>query len=245
MPLLVRDSGGQAKDFCFQMFPAVALQSRANRAKGLLRPLTIPSRQASARTFGAIMTSISAASLNNYQSPLQLLQNELQSEVSSGAISSSDESALSSALTDINSSLQSSQSNAQSNGTQSSPGDLKSRIDSLIAGEVSSGKLTSDQATELQNLFQSTFGNGPGGAGGPGGPGGAGGPPPGGPPPSDSSSSSTATDGSSDDSSVAEILQQFLQSLQSSSSISYSPTGTNATGSSSTSVSALLIDYQS
>ena len=52
------------------------------------------------------MTSISAASGSNYQSPLQLLQSELQSEVNSGAVSSTDQSALSSALTDINSSLQ-------------------------------------------------------------------------------------------------------------------------------------------
>ena len=33
------------------------------------------------------MTSISAASTNTYQSPLQKLQDELQSEVNSGAIS--------------------------------------------------------------------------------------------------------------------------------------------------------------
>ncbi len=49
------------------------------------------------------MTSISASSSSNYQSPLQLLQAELQSEVNSGAVSSTDQSALSSALTDINS----------------------------------------------------------------------------------------------------------------------------------------------
>ena len=33
------------------------------------------------------MTSISATSSSNYQSPLQKLQNELQTEVNSGAIS--------------------------------------------------------------------------------------------------------------------------------------------------------------
>jgi hypothetical protein len=36
------------------------------------------------------MTSISASSAGNYQSPLQKLQQELQSEVSNGTISSSD-----------------------------------------------------------------------------------------------------------------------------------------------------------
>ena len=112
------------------------------------------------------MTSISATSNNNYLSPLQLLQNELQSEVSSGTISSSDQSALSSALTDINSALQSGSSSASSSSasssTNSSPGDLQSKINTLIAGEVSSGKLTSAQATELQGVFTAAFANGPG-----------------------------------------------------------------------------------
>jgi len=113
------------------------------------------------------MTSISATP-SSYQSPLQLLQAELQSEVNSGAVSSSDQGALSSALTDINSSLQSgSPASGAASTTNSSPGDLKSKIDNLIAGEVSSGKLTSQQATELQGVFQNAFANGPGGAGAP------------------------------------------------------------------------------
>src|ERR1700730_3463403 len=119
------------------------------------------------------MTSISATSSPTYQSPLQRLQDELQTEVSSGAIGSSEQSAVASALNDIDSSLQGGQSSGQSGGTQSSPGDLKSKIDDLIAGEVSSGKLTSDQATELQGVFKAAFANGPDGAGGPGGAGGA------------------------------------------------------------------------
>jgi len=197
------------------------------------------------------MTSISALSANSYQSsPLQRLQDELQSEVNSGAIGSSDQSALSSALTDIDSALQAGRSSDQSSGTRPSPGDLKSKIDDLIQSEVSSGKLTSDQATELQGVFKAAFANGPGGAGGPGGPGGpggAGGPPPG-PPPSDSSSSTDGTDDSSSDNSVADLLQQFLQALQNSlpSSTSYNAAGTSSTTSSNSSqLSALLIDYQS
>ena len=197
------------------------------------------------------MTSISALSANSYQSsPLQRLQDELQSEVNSGAIGSSDQSALSSALTDIDSALQAGRSSDQSSGTRPSPGDLKSKIDDLINDQVSSGKLTSDQATELQGVFKAAFANGPGGAGGPGGPGGpggAGGPPPG-PPPSDSSSSTDGTDDSSSDNSVADLLQQFLQALQSSlpSSTSYNAAGTSSTTSSNSSqLSALLIDYQS
>ena len=110
------------------------------------------------------MTSISAASASTYQSPLQKLQDELQSEVSSGAISSTDQDALSSALTDIDFSIQSSRASDQSSGSK--PGDIKSKIDDLISSEVSSGKLTSDQATELQGVFKAAFANGPGGAGG-------------------------------------------------------------------------------
>src|SRR6201999_3509348 len=82
---------------------------------------------------------------------------------------SSDQSALSSALGDINSSLQSGGADGSSGaGTPSSnsaPGDIKSKIDNLIAGEVSSGKLTAQQATELQGVFQNAFA---GGANGPG-----------------------------------------------------------------------------
>ena len=195
------------------------------------------------------MTSISAASINTYQSPLQKLQDELLSEVNSGAISSSDKDALSAALTDIDSAMQASRASDQASGTRPSPGELKSKIDDLIAGEVSSGKLTSEQATELQGIFKAAFANGPGGAGGSGGPGGAGGPPPGGPggpPPSDGASSSDDT--SSTSSSVEDILKQFLESLQeslsASSSSSYGATGTASSGKS-VSFSALLIDYQS
>jgi len=188
------------------------------------------------------MTSISALSSNSYQqSPLQRLQDELQSEVDSGATSSFDQSALSTALTDIDSSLQAGRSSDQSGGTRSSPGDLKSKIDDLIQNEVSSGKLTSDQATELQGVFKSAFANGPAGGGGPGG---AGGPPPG-----DGSSSTDATGDSSSTSSSStdDVLKEFLKLLQDSlsSSTSYNAAGTSFASSNSTSISALLIDYQS
>src|SRR5262245_19455749 len=187
------------------------------------------------------MTSISAASVQSYQSPLQKLQDELLSEVKSGAIKSSDQDALAAALTDIDSAMQASRASDQASGTRPSPADLKSKIDDLINGEVSSGKLTSDQATELQGIFKAAFANGPGGAGGPGGPGG---PPPGGaggPPPSDGTSSSD--DSSSSTSSIDDILKQFLESLQeqlsASSSTTYGATGSSNT--SSGSFSALLI----
>jgi hypothetical protein len=207
------------------------------------------------------MTSISAASTNTYQSPLQKLQDELLSEVNSGAISSSDKDALSSALTDIDSAMQASRASDQAGGTRPSPDQLKSKIDDLIAGEVSSGKLTSDQATELQGVFKTAFANGPGGtdgAGGPGGADGAGGAHGahghhgghGGPPPADDSSSTdSSTSSSSSTASADDILKQFLQSLQhslsTSSSSTYSATGTSsASSNTSSSFSALLIDYQ-
>src|SRR5512141_1522917 len=151
------------------------------------------------------MTSISAASAQTYQSPLQKLQDELLSEVKSGAVKSSDQDALASALTDIDSSLKAGRSSDQASGTRPSPADLKSKIDDLINGEVSSGKLTSDQATELQGIFKAAFANGPDGARGAGGPPPGGGP--GGPPPSDEASSSDDT--SSTATSVEDILKQF------------------------------------
>ena len=189
------------------------------------------------------MTSISAASSSSYLSPLQKLQDELQTEVNSGAINSSDQNALSSALTDINSSLQSGPASDSGSSTNSSPGDLKSKVDNLIAAQVSSGKLTSDQATELQGVFKAAFANGADGAGGAhhGHHGGHGGPPP---VDSSSSTGSTSSTGSAND-----ILQQFLQSLQNSafgsSSTPYGATGISDPGnSSSASFSALLINYQ-
>ncbi|MDO9298495.1 hypothetical protein [Bradyrhizobium sp.] len=196
------------------------------------------------------MTSISAAASSSYLSPLQQLQKELQSEVTAGKITSADQDALSAALTDIDASLQSSRP-SHSAGTRPSPEDMKAKIDDLIAGEVSSGKLTSEQATELQGVFEAAFANGPGGGGGPGGPRGGGPGGPGGPPPADDLSATGSADSTTDATSADDLLQQFLEllqdSLSASSSTSYSATGSTATsaGKSSSSFSALLIDYQS
>ena len=67
------------------------------------------------------MTSISATAGSSYQSPLQLLQDQLQAEVNSGAISSSDQGALSTALNNINSSLQSNPATDPGSTANSSP----------------------------------------------------------------------------------------------------------------------------
>lgn len=180
------------------------------------------------------MTAISTVSSNQYAftSPRDLLQNELTKEVSAGTISSADQNALSSALDSIDSSLQSQRNSG--GGTGHSPGDLKAKVDDLIAKQVSDGKLTSDQATELKNVFQNAFAKGPGG-----GPGGAGG------------SDATSANGSSDTSSTSstssatdlqKLLADFLSNLQNSSSQTSSYTGSGQTQSAN---AALLFNYQS
>jgi hypothetical protein len=220
------------------------------------------------------MTSRNATSTSNYQIPLQQLQAELQQEVDSGTINLSDENALSSALNDINSSLQGG-SSSSSGSENSSPADLKSKVDSLIANEVSSGKLTQQQATELQNLFQNAFSGGSQGAGSSGSLGtlnftqvpldqaafadalnGATPITAGAVPPSATgntgsgggANNSNGTNDSSGTESAVQILQQFLQSLQNStpSNATYNANG-NATSinSSNPSLSSFLINYQS
>ncbi|MET3968092.1 hypothetical protein [Bradyrhizobium sp. S3.9.1] len=99
------------------------------------------------------MTSISALSSNHHRSsPLQQLQDELQAEVSSGTIDASDQSALSAALSSIGSALQSTGASDQSGGGTSSPDAFASKINGLIQQQVSAGKLTDEQATELQGI---------------------------------------------------------------------------------------------
>lgn len=175
------------------------------------------------------MTSISATSAS--YSPLDLLKSELTKEVSSGKISASDETALSSALDDIDSALKSGASNSSSS-TPPSQDDMQSKIDDLIQSEVSSGKLTSDQATELKNVFANTFSGGANGAGPP--------PPPDGS--SDSSStSSTDTSSSSSSATTEDLMKELIAMLQSatSQSTSYSSSGSSNASSS----SSLLVDY--
>jgi len=183
------------------------------------------------------MTISSATSTSGY-SPLDMLKQELAKEVSAGTVSSSDQSTLSSALDDIDSALKSGAGSSSSSGSSgpASPQDMKSKIDDLIQSEVSSGKLTSDQATELKSVFANTFSGQAHGAGGP--------PPP---PPgagdassddsSTSSSSSTATD-------TTELLKELLAALQKSMSQSASSYGANGTASSSTTSTSLVLNYK-
>ena len=161
----------------------------------------------------------------------------IDNDVKSGKISSVDAKAIKSAEDDIAKSLGGSSSTSSSDSASFDPSQLKTKVDSLIDGEVKSGKLTSAQADELKSVLK----KGP-----QGGPGGAGGPPPGGPPggahgagksgssaldalfqsddSDDSSTDSTKSTPSSTSTSkdLAKLLDDFIKQLQSSSSSSKS-----------------------
>lgn len=182
------------------------------------------------------MTSISSAGVapHAFTSPRESLQNELLSEVSSGAISADDQDALSAALDDIDSTLRSQRPEA--GRARPSPSEMKSKIDDLIATEVENGKLTSDQAEEMKNVFAKAFSQGPGGAGGPhGGPGG-----PGGSCAPSGSGDASASSNSSDQ--LNQLLSDFLKSVQQSLSKNSTYEASSDTGS--VSITALVMNYQ-
>ncbi len=178
------------------------------------------------------MTSISSAFAAQSFSPLSRLQDELASEVSSGTIDSSDQSALGAALTDIDAEMK---SQMQSGAQRPSPGDLQSKIDTLIAGEVSGGKLTSAQADELKKVFANALQHGPGGAGGP---------PPGdsGAVDGDGDSDSTGSTSTTGTTSASNVLQDFLKLLRDSqgSSSSYGTDGNSLAAQ----IQSLIVNYQ-
>jgi hypothetical protein len=155
------------------------------------------------------MTSISSTSSYPKMSPLDRLKQELSNEVTAGSVKSQDADTLASALDDIDASLKSS-SSARSSG--SSPTNLQSKIGDLIDKQVSAGTLTSDQATELKQVFQNAAPKG--GPRGPGGPGGGAGARP--PQNSSDHDSSTTSSSASSSSSAADLLANFLKQLQSS-----------------------------
>jgi hypothetical protein len=85
-------------------------------------------------------------------SPLSILQSQLTSQVAAGKISSADQSVLSTALNGIDQTLQ---QDIGSSGQRPAPQEMKDKIGSLIDQQVSDGKLTSDQASELKSIFSS------------------------------------------------------------------------------------------
>jgi hypothetical protein len=177
--------------------------------------------------------TISSATSTSGTSPLDMLKQELAREVSAGTVSSSDQSALSSALDDIDSALKNGASSSSSSGS-AAPQDMKSKIDDLIQSEVSSGKLTSDQATELKSVFANAFsGHAPG----------AGGPPPSASGADDSGSSDSSTTPSSTATDTTELLKELLAALQKSISQSPSSYGANGTTSSNATGTSLVLNY--
>jgi len=96
-------------------------------------------------------------------SPRAQMDARIASATSAGNISSTDQKALSTALDSIDTSLSS------TTGTAGGKDGMKGRIDSLIQGQVDSGALTGDQASELQSFFAQSApaDGGPGGAGKP------------------------------------------------------------------------------
>ena len=105
------------------------------------------------------MTSISSVGFGVPPSPFERVQNTLKRDVNAGSISAADETALTAAISDIGSQLQAGGSSATAapgapnTAGPTQPASMKDRVDSAIANEVSSGKLTSDQATELRQVF--------------------------------------------------------------------------------------------
>lgn len=158
------------------------------------------------------MTSVSSASSFQHvrTSPRERLQNQLTSELSSGQVGAGDQDALSSALDSIDQALTSGRS-SDAAGQRLSPQDMKTKIDGLIDQQTTSGALTADQANELKQVFQNTFGKGHHG----GHHGGVGGPPPG-PAPSDPTGQdgSAASDATASSSDVSSLIQDFLKQLQ-------------------------------
>jgi polyhydroxyalkanoate synthesis regulator phasin len=169
-------------------------------------------------------------------SPSDRMKLALQSAVTAGSVKSSDQSALSSAIDDIGSAMKA--SGPPTAGT--SPTTMKTKVDGLVDQEVTDGKLTADQATELKSVFAqaaSKMGHH------------------GGPPPSDDSDDysnnplnlnamSTTSGTSSADTTKTAIdqLMAFLQKLEQSvsSSSTYGSKGTSSASSSTS--SSMLID---
>jgi len=147
---------------------------------------------------------------------------------------------LTAALDSIDETLKSQRESDRAAGSgPPSPDEMKSKIDDLIAAQVSSGKLTSDQADELKNVFANAFASGPGGPGGPGGPHG---PPPGGGPGGAAGVQGTDDTSDSDSTNIQDLLASFLKTLQETMSQTQ---GYNANSQQSQSFSAaLLIDFQ-
>jgi hypothetical protein len=155
-----------------------------------------------------------------------MLQNQLLSEISSGGISAEDKDALSAALDSIDATLKGERPSIGSKPP--SPGEMQSKVESLISDQVENGSLTSEQAEELKTIFANAMPRGgPGGPGGAPGAGGIGG-----------TSESDESDSSDE---LADVLSDFIKMLQEAKgSKSYGESGDQLLSS----ISALIVDYQ-
>jgi hypothetical protein len=183
-------------------------------------------------------------------SPRTMMDRRIESAVSAGSISDVDQTAMESALDNIDSALSSSGSEISG---KLDPKDMKSRIDSLIKDQVSSGTLTEEQASQLQALFQQGPPSASGSSsdsgesdsmalGGVRGPRGPGGPPP--PPPSgedetdEDSTTTTGVQATAMD--RLNSLIAFLENLRS--SMGSDTYGSSATSSNSSDNSGLVVN---
>ena len=160
------------------------------------------------------MSSISSIGLRT--SPLERLQSLLQQDVSSGSVSETDATAVSSALESIDKEIRGSA--PPPGGAKGGPppgpppsggtNPMKEKVESLIQQQVDSGALTSDQATELKSLFEKMR--------------------PGSDKTADAADNPTSTSSTSSGDAL-KLLQDFLDTLRSSSTGRYGGTGTGAT----------------
>jgi hypothetical protein len=172
------------------------------------------------------VTSISSTSLSSsFVSPRERLQTELESQISAGSIQSTDLDALTGALDDIDATM--TQQRPALGGSRPSPTDMADKINSLIDSQVESGKLTSDQADELKNVFANALPPPPGGPGGMGGPGGG--------------DQTSATDDSSGGSDITDLLEKLVSAIQESQSKNASY---GASGQTSFSIQSLVVNFQ-
>jgi polyhydroxyalkanoate synthesis regulator phasin len=169
---------------------------------------------------GHQMTSISSSiGMLNFPSPKDRIQDQLETQVAAGTTKATDVDALTAAIDEIDAAMRQGLSESRAGGTRPSPGEIGDKINGLIDGLVEDGKLTSDQAEELKEVFANAAPQGrPGGL-----------------------ASTSSSDESSFD--TNELIQELLKMLQDSQSkaASYGPNGSASDRLTGTS---LIFDFQ-
>lgn len=155
----------------------------------------------------------------NFPSPKDRIQNQLETQAAAGTVKATDVDALSAAIDEIDAAMTQGLSGSIAGGTRPSSGEIGDKISGLIDGLVDQGKLTSDQAEELKEVFANAIPQG-----GPGG---------------------LAAASSGDESSfdTNELIQELLKMLQDSQSKSASY-GANGSASDRLAGTSLIVDFQ-